>query len=150
MLKSCNLSNGDKWTWETSKIKSLCLSWTFAALIAIYLFTAFLPKTLTFELTVKFSWRWIMTSYLLAQTKWIIHFANLQIQDQQLCISLFFQILALETIIGSLQTHLYCVHHYTLHGSLGSFQHFSLPYCPFYWYFTGIKSFWMKQKWWIK
>ena len=26
MLKSCNFSNGDKWTWETSKIKSLCLS----------------------------------------------------------------------------------------------------------------------------
>ena len=24
MLKSCNFSNGDKWTLETSKIKSLC------------------------------------------------------------------------------------------------------------------------------
>ena len=64
--------------------------------------------------------------------------------------SSFFQILALETITGSLQTLLYFVHHYTLHGFIGSFQHFSLPYCPFYWHFTGIKPFWMIEWWWMK
>ena len=85
------VTNGSR---KTQRVRLFAFHETFGAHIAMYLFTASLPKTLTFELTIKFCLRWIMTSYLLGQTNKLKYLYSLYILnssklDNRLLHSLF-------------------------------------------------------------